>query len=137
MLSPNSTTATKLLPLVPYHFLVPLCGVAANDASDPQRDEVKPTGMLGPASLNGCTMSPVTRWKRLMSPHGVFHLPKSAASLSDAAASESSRCCGVAFVSMNSYTGTPALRASAVTRVHKSSPQNVASDCGTESTLHR
>ena len=36
---------------------------------------LKPTGMLGPASLNGCTMSPVRRWKRLMSPHGVFQLP--------------------------------------------------------------
>ena len=30
--------------------------------------------MLGPASLNGCTMSPVRRWKRLMSPQGVFHV---------------------------------------------------------------
>ena len=32
---------------------------APNDASDPQRDEVKPTGMLGPASVNGWTMSSV------------------------------------------------------------------------------
>ena len=55
---------------------------APNEASDPQRDEVKPTGMLGPASSNGWTMSPVRRWKRLMSPHGVFQLPKSRASLS-------------------------------------------------------
>src|SRR4249920_4001471 len=100
MLSPNSTTATKLLPLVPYHFLVPLCGVAANDASDPQRDDVKPTGMLGPASLNGWTMSPVSRWNRLMSPHGVFHLPKSAASLSDAAASACSCSSSVALFTM-------------------------------------
>ena len=45
---------------------------APNEASEPQRDEVKPTGMLGPASSNGWTMSPVRRWKRLMSPHGVF-----------------------------------------------------------------
>jgi hypothetical protein len=60
---------------------------APNEASEPQRDEVKATGMLGPASLNGWTMSPVRRWKRLMSPHGVFQVPKSLASLSDAAAS--------------------------------------------------
>ena len=58
----------------------------------PTGDEVKPTGMLGPASLNGWTMSPVRRWNRLMSPHGVFHVPKSAASLSDAAASDCSSC---------------------------------------------
>ena len=60
---------------------------APNEASEPHRAEVKPTGMLGPASLNGWTMSPVRRWKRLMSPHGVFQVPKSAVSLSDAAAS--------------------------------------------------
>ena len=56
--------------------------------------------MLGAASLNGWTMSPVTRWKRLMSPHGVFHVPKSAASLSDAVASAWSSCSGVAVVAL-------------------------------------
>src|SRR5687768_11633439 len=93
-LSPNSTTATKLFPLVPYHFFVPLYGRAPNDASEPQRDDVNPTGMLGPASLNGCTMSPVRRWKRLISPHAVFHVPKFAASVSDAAASAPSITAG-------------------------------------------
>src|SRR3954451_21690662 len=86
-LSPNSTTDTKLLPLVPYHFFVPGYGRAANDASEPTVAAENGTGMLGPASLNGCAMSPVKRWKRLMSPHGVFHVPKSAVSLSDAFAS--------------------------------------------------
>jgi hypothetical protein len=59
--SPNSTTATKLLPLVPYHFLVPGYARAPNEASDPQRDEVKATGMLGFASSNCWTMSPLLR----------------------------------------------------------------------------
>ena len=89
-LSPNSTTATKLLPLVPYHFFVPGYARAPNDASDPQVADGNATGMLGPESLNGCTMSPVRRWKRLMSPHGVFQVPKSAANLSDAATSDCS-----------------------------------------------
>src|SRR5438093_2611122 len=94
--SPNSTTATKLFPLVPYIFLVPLYVRAPKDASEPHREEVKPTGMLGPASLNGWTISPVRRWNRLMSPQGVFQLPKSLASLSDAADSAcSSRSAGV------------------------------------------
>src|SRR5687768_1437401 len=93
--APNSTTATKLLPLVPYHFFVPGFGLAPNDASDPHRADVKPTGMLGPESLNGCTMSPVRRWKRLISPHAVFHVPKFAASVSDALASAASSCAGV------------------------------------------
>ena len=35
-LSPNSTTATKLLPLVPYHFRVPGHGLAANDPARAQ-----------------------------------------------------------------------------------------------------
>ena len=89
---PNSTTATKLFPLVPYHFLVPGYARAPKEASEPHCAEGKPTGMLGPASLNGWTRSPVRRWNRLMSPHGVFQLPKSAWSLSDAAASDWSSC---------------------------------------------
>lgn len=51
-LSPNSTTDTKLFPLVPYHFFVPEYARAPNDASEPHVDDTKPTGMLGPASLN-------------------------------------------------------------------------------------
>src|SRR5215471_5560589 len=84
---PNSTTATKLLPLVPYHFFVPGYARAPNDASEPHWADGNATGMLGPASLKGCTISPVRRWKRLISPHGVFHEPKSACSLSEAATS--------------------------------------------------
>src|ERR1700730_11909989 len=90
-LSPNSTTATKLFPLVPYHFFVPGYARAPNEASEPHWEEGKATGMLAPASLNGWTMSPVRRWNRLMSPHGVFQFPKSAESLSDAVASAWSR----------------------------------------------
>src|SRR5215475_2817616 len=77
-LSPNSTTATKLLPLVPYHFFVFAYGRAPNDASEPHRADVKATGMLGPASSKLGAMSSFRRWKRLMFPHGVFHEPKSA-----------------------------------------------------------
>src|SRR5204863_9793620 len=84
--SPNSTTATKLLPLVPYISFVPGYVRAPNEASDPQVADENPTGMLGLLSLNCWTMAPSLRWKRLMRPHGVFQLPKSAASLSDAAA---------------------------------------------------
>src|SRR5262249_937590 len=85
--SPNSTTATKLLPVLPYIFFVFGYVRAPNEASDPQRDDVKPTGILGFASSYGGAMSSVRRWKRLTSPHGVFHVPKSAVSLSDADAS--------------------------------------------------
>ena len=58
--SPNSTTATKLFPPVPYHF-VPGYARAPNEASDPHTADVKPMGVVGPASLKGCTMSPVSR----------------------------------------------------------------------------
>ncbi len=67
-------------------------GRAPNEASEPHTEDVKPTGMLGFASLNGCTMSPVRRWNRLISPQGVFQVPKSASSLSDAAESDCSNC---------------------------------------------
>src|SRR3954462_15790174 len=77
-LSPNSTTATKLLPLVPYHFFVFGYGRAPNDARDPHRDEVNGTGMLAPASSKLRAMLSFRRWKRLMFTHGVFHEPKSA-----------------------------------------------------------
>ena len=86
-LSPNSTTATKLLPLVPYHFFVPGYARAAKEANDPHLDDVKGTGMLGAESSNLGAISSVTRWKRLMSPHGVCHLPKSCSSFVVAAAS--------------------------------------------------
>jgi hypothetical protein len=60
-LSPNSTTATKLLPLLPYHFFVPGYARAAKDASDPHLDDVNGTGMLGAASSNFGKMSSVIR----------------------------------------------------------------------------
>jgi hypothetical protein len=60
-LSPNSTTATKLLPLVPYHFFVPGYARAANDASEPHLDDVNGTGMLGAESSNFGAMSSVMR----------------------------------------------------------------------------
>src|SRR5436305_12462757 len=107
------------------------------DASEPHRGDVNPTGMLGPASLNGWTMSPVRRWKRLISPHGVFHEPKSDASLSDAAASAARRSVGVARVMTYWSADIPACRASRATRPVISSPQNTASDVGTELTAHR
>src|SRR5580704_1950651 len=129
--SPNSTTATKLFPLVPYHFLVPGYARAPKDASDPQAEEVKATGMLGPASLNGWTMSPVRRWNRLMSPQGVFQLPKSACSLSDATASDSRRSSGRALpMSSKPILLEPSWRLSSV-------PQNTASDVATDVALHR
>ncbi len=94
-LFPNSTTATKLFPLVPYIRFVPGYVRAPKDASDPHRAEVNGTGMLGPASLNRCTMSPVSRWNRLISPHGVRHVPKSRVSRPTAAASAPSFCSAV------------------------------------------
>jgi hypothetical protein len=45
---PNSTTATKLFPDVPYQRLLPFRGAAPKEASEPQVPPVKPTGMLGP-----------------------------------------------------------------------------------------
>ncbi len=90
-LSPNSMTATKLLPLVPYHFLVPGYARAANDASDPHFADVNGTGMLGPASSNFGAMSSVMRWNRLMFPHGVCQVPKSCSSFVFAAASDCRR----------------------------------------------
>jgi hypothetical protein len=46
---------------VPYILFVPGYVRAPNEASDPHRDEVKPTGMLGAASLKGWTMALVRR----------------------------------------------------------------------------
>ena len=82
-------------------------------------------------------MSHVRRWNRLTSPHGVCHVPKCAVSLSTTAASDSRRCWGVACDSMNSYTETFARRASSVTRVHRSSPQNTPSVVATEFAAQR
>jgi len=55
---------------------------------------MRPAIHIGP---NFCTIAESLRWKRLISPHGVCHLPKSAVSLSIAAASDSRRCSAVAF----------------------------------------
>ncbi len=37
------------------------CRARPKEASEPQLPDVNPTGMLGAASLKGCTMSPVRR----------------------------------------------------------------------------
>ena len=121
--SPNSTTATKLFPYLPYRFLVPLFAWGTMDASEPHCAVVKGTGMLGASSLKRWTMSSVSRWKRLMSPQGVFQVPKSCASLSDAAASDSSRSSAVAFFAMYSHPGSSSSLASCGTRRQRSSPQ--------------
>jgi len=72
---PNSTTATKLLPDVPYHLTVPGLGEEPNEASEPQRAEANGTGMLGAVSLNCSSMAGEMRWKRFTSPHGTCHRP--------------------------------------------------------------
>ena len=130
-LSPNSTTATKLLPLVPYIFFVPVVGARAERGERAPARRGEADRDARPASSNGWTMSPVRRWKRLMSPHGVFQLPKSAASLSDAAASARSRC--------SRSIALPCTRQPIVPRFARrrrrwpiSSPQNTASDVGTD-----
>ena len=58
------------------------------------------TEMPGPESEKGWAMSRVRRWKRLISPHGVRHVPKSAVSRSDAASRAASFCSGVVLVTM-------------------------------------
>src|SRR5260370_22378116 len=84
--------------------------------------------------LNGWRMSPVSRWNRLISPHGVFQLPNSAWSLSDAAASDCSICsAGTLLMSPTEVKGV--LLEPSGRRI--SSPQNTASDVGTDVTDHR
>src|SRR6266566_5158686 len=56
---------------------------------------VNGTGMLGCASSKCGAMSSLIRWKRLISPQGVFQVPKSAVSASTAAASGSRRSAGL------------------------------------------
>ena len=73
--------------------------------------------MLGRASSNRGAISSLKRWNRLMSPHGVFQVPKSAVSLSEAAASYCS-------------TSSPPRR-------RASSAQKTASDVGMEFTPQR
>src|ERR1700679_651652 len=82
-------------------------------------------------------MSPVRRWKRLISPHGVFHVPKSAASLSDAAESDCRSCSADALLAMYSSAESPDLFASSATCRRMPSPQKTASDVGMEATPQR
>src|SRR5690349_12636998 len=72
-----------------------------------------------------------------MAPQGVFHVPKSAVSLSDDDSSDSSRRPALAFVPAYSSSDMPALLASAPARRCSSSPQNTAREVGTDSTPHR
>ena len=90
-LSPNSTTATKLFPLVPYQRRVPFRGAAPKEARDPHRAEVNATGVLGASSSKTRSMSPVRRWNRLISPQGVRQSPKSPSRRSNASARASTR----------------------------------------------
>jgi hypothetical protein len=64
------------------------------DASDPHTADVNGTIRLGAASSNCGVTSLVSRWNRLISPHGVRHAPKSRSRRADAAASASSRSRG-------------------------------------------
>src|SRR5829696_3771116 len=105
---------------------------APNDASEPQRDDVNGTGMLGAESLNGCTISPVSLWKRLISPHGVLQVPKSPVSRSQAASSAARRSAGFAPVAIYSYVVTPKAFACLVTMLANDSAQYTASEVGME-----
>src|ERR1700679_3692578 len=82
-------------------------------------------------------MSPVRRWKRLISPHGVFQVPKSVVSLSDAADNDCRSCSAEVLVAMYSSTERPDFFASPAACRRTSSPQKTASDVGTEETLQR
>jgi hypothetical protein len=83
--SPNSTAATKLLPELPYHFFVPGQGRAPNEASEPQMPLVNGTARLGWSSSKRGSIRSSMRWKRLTSPHGVFQVPNTCVSVSEAA----------------------------------------------------
>ena len=71
-------------------------------------------------------MLPVSRWKRLMSPQGVFQLPKSLSSISDAVASACSRSDAEVRVAMYSSAVIPAFRALVPILRPISSPQAIA-----------
>jgi hypothetical protein len=84
--SPNSTTATKLLPLVPYHRLVPLARRRAERGERAPARRGEAHGMRGLRRRRTFrSMSPLIRWNRLISPHGVRQSPKSSFQPSDAA----------------------------------------------------
>ena len=51
----------------------------------PTHGGVRTIGMLGPLFSNPCTMSSARRWNRLISPHGLSHVPRSAWSLAEVA----------------------------------------------------
>ena len=68
----------------------------------------------------------VSRWKRLMSPQGVFQLPKSLSSISDAVASACSRSDAEVRVAMYSSAVIPAFRALVPILRPISSPQAIA-----------
>jgi len=74
---PNSTTATKLLPFVPYQRLVGGGLSKPKAGSDPHRLEANGTGVLGAWSLKASGLSEGSRCSRLTSPHGTCQRPKS------------------------------------------------------------
>ena len=73
------------MPVEPYQRFVPGQGCAPNDASEPQVPLVNGTARLGSASSKCGSMRSSRRWNRLISPHGVFHVPNSRVSVSEAA----------------------------------------------------
>src|ERR1051326_9639598 len=96
--------------------------------------------MLGCASLNGWTISPVSRWKRLISPDGVSHFPKSNCSLSQAAASAVWSCAGGTLERASSVAAglsAPPPRRPPPARRRSSFAQKIATDVGTDFTLQR
>src|SRR5579875_3498395 len=102
MLGPNSTAATKLLPLEPYQRWVFGYCLAANEASEPNWPAVKATGMLGAESSKCGAIESSRRWKRLIRPHGARQVPKLRVRRSEASASAASFSCGEVRVRMYS-----------------------------------
>src|SRR4051812_10478366 len=93
--------------------------------------------MLGAASVNGCTMAGLIRWKRLISPHGVFQEPNCCVNRSDAAASAASFTCGVVWFNNTESVETHAPRPAGPARRPNSSPQKTARLVGTDAADQR
>ena len=93
--------------------------------------------MLGAESSNFGAISSLMRWKRLISPHGVCQLPKSWLSFVVAATSDWRRSPSVARSMTYVSADIAAPRASAPTRLKRSSPQKTASDVGMELVAQR
>src|SRR3954468_4055342 len=133
---PNSTTATKLLPLVPYQRFVPGFCEAPNEASDPHLFDVKPTGLLGALSSNGESISGEMRWNRFTCPHGIDQPPKSRRSRETARSKASSFSFALSR-SMCRNILSWSFHVRPVTSFASSSPQKFARVVGTDATDQR